>query len=200
MARALVIAVNNRVIMQVMNRGTAPAKLHCGMMLGMFNPRNTIYMYVIDLDDVVHPSTSPQQSAPLNFDLEESELNEKQQEELRSLLWRFKDNFSGKGDPLGRTNAVKHAIKTQGPPIRQPMRTLPIVIKDVVNQEVEGMLKQGVIRPSNSPWFSPIVLARKHDGSWRWGDSTRCISTSTNRCHTRIPCWFQIVFNIGRGR
>ena len=42
------------------------------------------------------------------------------------------------------------------------------MMKDVVNQEVEGMLKQGVIRPSNSPWSSPIVLARKHDGSWRF--------------------------------
>ena len=165
-ARALVTAVNNRVIMQVMNTGTAPAKLHCGMKLSMFSPRTTIH--VVDVDDEVHPSTSPQQSAPLNFDLEESHLNEKQQKELKSLLCSFKDIFSGTGDPLGRTNVVKHAIKTQGPPIRQPMRRLPIVMKDVVNQEVEGMLKQGVIRPSNSPWSSPIVLARKQDGSWRF--------------------------------
>eukprot|EP00731_Ephydatia_muelleri_P013877 Em0007g1187a len=137
-ARALVTAVNNRVIMQVMNTGTAPAKLHCGMKLSMFSPRTTIH--VVDVDDEVHPSTSPQQSAPLNFDLEESHLNEKQQKELKSVLCSFKDIFSGTGDPLGRTNVVKHAIKMQGPPIRQPMRRLPIVMKDVVNQEVEGML------------------------------------------------------------
>ena len=143
MAHALVIAVINRVIMQMMNTGTAPAKLHCGIKLSTFNPRTTIH--VIDVDDEVHPSTFPQQSALLNFDLEESHLNEKQQKEPKFLLCSFKDIFSGMGDPLGRTNVVKHAIKTQGPPIRQPMRRLPIVMKDVVNQEVEGMLKQGEI-------------------------------------------------------
>ena len=95
MARGLVTVVENRVIMQVMNTATVSAKLHCGMKLGMFNPQNTIH--VIDVDDEVHPSTISQQSAPLNYDLEESKLDEKQQKELRSLLWSFKDIFSGRG-------------------------------------------------------------------------------------------------------
>ena len=32
-------------------------------------------------------------------------------------------------------------------------------MKDVVNRGVEGILKQGVIRTSNSPWSSSIIQA-----------------------------------------
>ena len=30
------------------------------------------------------------------------------------------------------------------------------------------MLEQGVVKPSSSPWSSPIVMVKRKDGSWRF--------------------------------
>jgi len=35
------------------------------------------------------------------------------------------------------------------------------------NAEVEVMLKEGVIQPSQSNWATPVLLVRKKDGRWR---------------------------------
>jgi hypothetical protein len=32
---------------------------------------------------------------------------------------------------------------------------------------VTGLLNSGVVRPSTSPYSSPVLLVKKHDGSWR---------------------------------
>ena len=39
--------------------------------------------------------------------------------------------------------------------------------RDAVKEELEEMLKHGVIERSNSPWASPIVLVKKKDGPLR---------------------------------
>ena len=39
--------------------------------------------------------------------------------------------------------------------------------KDVIEQTIRDMLEAGVIRPSQSPYSSPIVLVKKKDGTWR---------------------------------
>ena len=63
---------------------------------------------------------------------------------------------------------MKHSISTSGCPIRQPIRRQPESLKRNVNEEVEKMLSKGVIRPSSSPWSSPVVMVKKrmvHGGS-----------------------------------
>ena len=38
-----------------------------------------------------------------------------------------------------------------------------------MKRELDEMLASGVIRPSTSPWASPIVLVEKKDGGIRFG-------------------------------
>ena len=53
------------------------------------------------------------------------------------LLEEFKESFAeGK---LGKTSSVKHSTKTHGPPIRQPIRRLPVTLKSTVQKEVQKM-------------------------------------------------------------
>ena len=50
--------------------------------------------------------------------------------------------------------------------MQQQLQRIPEDLKGVVDVEVKRMLHQGVVRPSSSPWSSPIVMVKKKDGSW----------------------------------
>ena len=52
---------------------------------------------------------------------------------------------------MGCTGVVRHAINTEGPPIRQPMYHQPVALQNTIDSEVQKMLEQGVIQPNFSP-------------------------------------------------
>ena len=115
-------------------------------------------------------------------------LNQDQQGELASLLHEFGDVFASSSSDLGRSNVVKHQIKTgETRPIRQRPRRLPVNQRPVAEQEVEKMLKQGVIEPSSSPWASPVVLVRKKDGSTRFCVDYRRLNDVTIKDSYPLP-------------
>ena len=54
--------------------------------------------------------------------------------------------------------------------------------------QVQQMLTSGVIRPSNSPWASPVVMVKKTDGSLRFCvDFRQLIETTIKDAHP-LPC------------
>ena len=112
---------------------------------------------------------------------------ESEKTELLGLLTKFSDLFAPRGGPVGQTAMVKHAILTEGPPIRQQVRRVPEALKSVVDSEVTKMLKQGVVKPSNSPWSSPIVMVRKKDGSWHFGIDHRKLNSVTHHDAYPLP-------------
>ncbi|CAB4038014.1 Retrovirus-related Pol poly from transposon [Paramuricea clavata] len=74
-----------------------------------------------------------------------------------------------KFDELGVTTLAEHKIETgDAVPVKQLPRRLPNSLRTVVEDQVEEMLENNIIKPSNSPWSSPIVLVRKKDGTWRF--------------------------------
>ena len=89
-----------------------------------------------------------------------SGLSEEEKRSFTDLLEEY-----GK---LGQTHLLEHTIDTgSATPIKQAPRRLPPFKRDVVNRQLSDLLAQGRIESSNNPWSSPIVLAQKHDGSYR---------------------------------
>ncbi|BHF62388.1 hypothetical protein SprV_0200537000 [Sparganum proliferum] len=87
---------------------------------------------------------------------------------VRNLIFQNSAAFAWDGEPLGRTNVLQHTIDTgSARPIRQPPRRVPVHFQKQLEQTNKDMLDKHVIRPSSSPWASPIVLVKKKDGSLR---------------------------------
>ena len=60
------------------------------------------------------------------------------------------------------------SIKSTGPPICQPAYRTPLLKRRIIDECIDDMLNQGIIRPSISPWSIPITLVKKPDDSTRF--------------------------------
>ncbi|KAI2665215.1 Retrovirus-related Pol polyprotein from transposon 17.6 [Labeo rohita] len=100
-----------------------------------------------------------------------SDLSAAQKRDLQHLVSQFDDVFSLLP---GQTNVVQHSIKTQpGVIVRQRPYRVPEARQCAIEEEIQHMLKLGVIEPSRSPWSSPIVMVPKPDGTLRFCNDFR---------------------------
>ncbi|GBM06189.1 Transposon Ty3-I Gag-Pol polyprotein, partial [Araneus ventricosus] len=118
-----------------------------------------------------------------------AEVTSFEKEELLHLLEEFGDIFDiNKKSRKSRCNAVKHRIETSdNAPIKQrPYRTSATERRAIEN-EVQRMLKEDVIQPSDSPWSSPVVLVRKKNGEWRFCVDYRKLNKITKKDVYPLP-------------
>ena len=84
---------------------------------------------------------------------------------LEDLLNEFDHLFSQSDDDYGCINLVQHRIriKPDQPPIAvRPYRASPAV-QDEIRRQVNMLLKNGIIRPSESPWAAAVTMVKKSD-------------------------------------
>ena len=112
-------------------------------------------------------------------------LSEHDRKALLSTLLKYRDVFDNK---LGHTSVVTHSIDTgDSPPICQRPRRLPYAYRQDAETQIVEMLEQQVIKPSTSPWASPIVLVRKKDGKYRFCVDYRKLNSVTKREARPLP-------------
>ena len=128
-----------------------------------------------------------QESLTPDVNLSEANLDHSQQEQLKQFIWKFCALFTTEKGSLGQTSAIKHTIKTDGPPIRQPLRRIPFALQSTVKTEIQKMLNQGVIQKSHSPWSSPVVMVRKKDDKWRFCIDYRKLNAVTRKDAYPLP-------------
>ena len=120
----------------------------------------------------------PGGNVPLVVELTTPSVNK-----LSVLLENYADVFvNGPNDPLGCTRDTEHSIDTgDSRPIKQRPYRIPVHLQTVVDQQVADMLERGLIRSSTSPWSSPIVLAPKKDGNYRFCVDFRRVNSVTKK-------------------
>lgn len=107
---------------------------------------------------------------------------------IEKLLSDYQDVFSQGDHDIGRTNKVTHGIHTTCPaPIRQRPRRSPIGQREEVEKQIQDMLDRGIIKPSASPWSSPVVLVSKKDGSKRFCVDYRALNKHTVKDSFPLP-------------
>ena len=89
-------------------------------------------------------------------------LTHPQQGDLIDLNSSYADTFALDPSELGKTHLVTHSINSEEhQAIRQPIRRIPFALRKKVDEMIQEMLQQDVIKPSQSPCASPIVLVKK---------------------------------------
>ena len=114
-----------------------------------------------------------------------SSLSSEQMQQLQQVMEAFPVVFQ---TIPGHTDVVEH--EGDAMPIRQRPYRIPYSRREPVKKELHEMMAAGMIRPSTSPWTSPIVLVEKK----RWwspllcrlpkarpGGQVRCLSHAPGR-------------------
>lgn len=115
-------------------------------------------------------------------------LNDGQQKErLRSILVKFGSVFDSSSASTIRTT-VKHTIEVENvrPIAQRPYRRTPEQER-IIEELCEQFHRDKIIRPSQSPWSSPIVLQKKKDGNWRFCIDYRKLNEVTRKDRYPLP-------------
>ena len=76
--------------------------------------------------------------------------------------------FSLHDGDLGYCDVLKHSIAvSSNKPVYLPHRAIPVQLQSEVCKCLDTWLKQGIIRPSKSPYASQVVIVRKKSGEIR---------------------------------
>lgn len=118
----------------------------------------------------------------------DQELSNTQKDALLSLVHEFSDCFATTSK-VRRTPVAKHRIITDesARPVRQhPYRVSPKE-REAIKNQVDEMLGDDVIQPSQSAWASPVVLVRKKDNTLRFCVDYRKLNNVTKRDVYPLP-------------
>lgn len=117
-----------------------------------------------------------------------SVLSETEQTSVKALLLKHQEVFANHEGDLGCTNLLSHEIPlVDDAPVRQRFRRIPPSDYESVKAHINQLLEAQVIRESCSPYASPIVLARKKDGSLRMCVDYRQLNGKTRRDAFPLP-------------
>ncbi|BHF68548.1 hypothetical protein SprV_0301158400 [Sparganum proliferum] len=116
-----------------------------------------------------------------------------------SDLASFSVLFSWSTDTISRTRIVEQTIDTgDARPIWQPPRRIPVRYRDEVDKLLDELLRAKFIRPSSSPWASPIALVPKKDSSRRPCIDYRRLNAVTVRDSFPLPRLYDTIDALGQ--
>lgn len=138
--------------------------------------------------------------------LRTSHLNNEEIAALKKLISQFPDVLHKPNQKLTFTNHIKHHIKTTDEiPIHTKTYRYPYVHKEEVKNQIFQMLQDGIIRPSCSPWSSPVwIVPKKVDASgkqkWRIVIDYRKVNEKTIDDRYPLPNISDILDKLGRSQ
>ena len=180
----------------VVNVGMQDTWLRSGTILGelfMADARPEKEAVIFEESDHPYPADHIHtvEAHPTSVDLSEMSwpnLCPEQAQQGKALLLKHSAVFSKEEGDLGCTNIIQHQIPLlDTTPIRQRYRRLPPSQYEIVKAHIGGLLDTGVIRPSCSPYSSPIVVVQKRDGNIRLCVDYRQLNARTRKDAFPLP-------------
>ena len=194
--QTILVAVSNRTGQKVaLNKNSPIAKLVMATLvevepLGQQEPTNQRKEIL-----QAHPGPIP------GLELPTTGLSTTERNSLEKLLQANKDVFSSGTQDFGRTKTITHEIPLVDPtPFRMPYRRIHPSDLTEVKDHLQELQEAGVIRPSKSPFASPIVIVRKKDGQIRMCVDFRKLNSRTTRDAYPIPRIEESLDALGRAK
>ncbi|XP_037275202.1 uncharacterized protein LOC119167781 [Rhipicephalus microplus] len=160
-ARGIVDIVEGTVSVPITNFCSEYRPLAKGTTVALFETIPDI-SDVLTIDDALHPRTHD-----VFFNVNPA-LPLERHERLRKLLYSYQDCLAT-SPKIRQTTLVKHRIITYENV--QPSHQLPHRVsmkeREAIRKQVQEMLHDNIIEPSQSPWASPVVIVKKRDGTPR---------------------------------
>ena len=102
------------------------------------------------------------------------------------LVSEFHDIFSGEGKLEGKLHLE---IDKSVPPVALPVRKVPFAVKDPLKQELERLLRTGILQPVDVPtnWISSMVVVKKSNGKIRLCIDPKPLNAALKRNHYPLP-------------
>ena len=145
-----------QVPLQINNLNFSPISLPRGLILGSLTLKSD------EEEEKVCYQISPEKSS-----VEIKVINKDPR--LLRLLEEFSFIFAADIGELRRATNIKHTIDTGD---HEPIRSVPYRTsakeREIIEKEVNKMLQNNIIRISESPWSSPVVLVPKKDSTVRF--------------------------------
>ena len=99
---------------------------------------------------------------PFKFNLWDAPFNKELKDHLPNLIYDHEKVFSLHDEDLGYCDELAHSIPTMTDKlVYLPHRTIPRQLQGEVWKCLDTWLRQGIIRPSKSPYVSQVVIMRK---------------------------------------
>ena len=108
--------------------------------------------------------------------------------QVNKILTEFSDVFDSPSKPLSLCNLIECDIPTgDARPIRQRAYRTPLTKRTLIEDQINEMLEQGIIRPSSFPYASPVTLVPKKSGEYRFCVDYRKLNSVTIKDSFPLP-------------
>ena len=137
----------------------------------------------------VHGKDASKDEKTFMVDMEDSKYEGGQRKRLESVLEICNEAFTKNERETGCTDVIVHHVKIPSPKpvyISYKRAQGPEIRKEVDNQ-TDGFLAAGIVKESESPYCSPIVMVRKKYGGWRYCVDLRRINQMTEKVTFPMP-------------
>lgn len=146
------------------------------------------YDCVISEHSVTTSPSAGSPTVPLKFNFDNSPIPPEWKERVMSKLNAMPEVFSHHDLDFGCTSRVKHHINLHDPtPFKHRARPIHPHDVEAVRKHLRELLDAGVIRESESPFSSPIVVVKKKNGGIRLCIDYRKLNLQTIKDAYALP-------------
>ena len=155
----------------------------------------------IDADEIEEDEGERLGGSEISEGEEDEEVSVEFRQKIEELVRDNSEIFAEKDAELGNTKLIKMNIETgDHDPINLKAYRPAFHKRQIIEEQIEDMLKAGVIEQSRSPWAFPVVIVRKKDGSQRFCVDYRRLNDITQKYQWNLPHIDDILARLGNSK